>query len=837
MSTDGKKTDTDQVSSNSSEGTSNRSKISRRNILLAGTSLAAASALGSAHAQTPIEGRDVLPIPEAHIKPPLAFDARQAKAPAIKPLRPPEGAPNVIIVLVDDMGFGASSAFGGPCNMPTAERLAADGLKYTRFHTTAVCSASRAAFLAGRNHHTLNMGAITEQATSMPGYTSVRPDSCATLAQMLKLNGYNTAAVGKYHQTPVWETSISGSFDRWPTGEGFEHFYGFIGAESNQWNPTPYAGNWPVEPPDDPDYHFSADITDKAIAFIRDQRAMTPDKPFFLYLSFGATHDPHHAPKEWIDKYRGKFDLGWDRQREQTFARQKQLGVVPQDARLTTRPESIPAWDSLSADDKRVAARLMEAYAGYAEHTDAQVARLIDALRGLGVLDNTLLFYNLGDNGASAEGGLSGAFNWVAQANGVEQKTADILPHLDEIGGPTAYNHYPVGWAHAMDTPYQWTKQIASHWGGTRNGMIVHWPAGFKTKGEVRNQFCHCIDIVPTILQAAKLPHPDFVNGIQQHPIEGTSFAYTFDDPKAAERHTTQYFEMFGNRAIYHDGWMACARHAIPWKTAGAKPPLADDVWELYAPGDWTQADDIAAKNPQKLWELQQLFTIEAAKYNVFPLDDRVAERLNSDLAGRPDLLAGKTSMTLYPGMTHLNENTVPNIKNKSYKVIAEIEVPKEAVTVGAAGRGNSVSGAIVAQGGRFAGWSLYMKDGVPVHCYNWFDMQRTYVRGTQPLPPGKHTLRYEFAYDGGGVGKGGTGTLFVDDRQVDQKRVEKTVPFVFSGDDFMDIGNDTGAPVVEDYGTPKGRFTGKINWVRIDIGSEKHEDAEGKQKALLGRS
>jgi arylsulfatase len=770
-------------------------------------------------------GREVLPIPQTGRKPVTPQDARQAKAPPIHPLRPPAGAPNVIIVLVDDMGFGASTAYGGPCRMPTAERLAAEGLKYTRFHTVAICSATRAALLTGRNHHTVNMGNITETATGFPGYSSVRPDNCAPLAQMLRLNGYNTAAFGKMHQTPVWETSASGPFDRWPTGEGFEHFYGFLGAESNQWNPTPYEGTTPVDAPDDPNYHFSVDITDRAIAFIRNQQSMTPDKPFFLYLSFGATHDPHHVPKEWIDKYKGQFDHGWDKQRELTFARQQALGVIPQDARLTERSKGIPAWDELSADDKRVAARLMECYAGYAEHTDAQVARLIDRLRDLGIFNSTLLFYNLGDNGASAEGGLAGSFNWIKSVNAIPDTTADILPHLDEIGSPKAYNHYPVGWAHAMDTPYQWTKQIASHWGGTRNGMVVHWPDGIKAKGEVRNQFCHCIDIVPTILDAARLPQPVYVNGIQQHPIEGVGFGYTFDDAKAAERHTTQYFEVGGARGMYHEGWTACVSHSIPWILTGKLPAFDEDVWELYAPGDWTQAENIAATNPAKLAELKQLFLIEGAKYNVFPLDDRKAERLNAELAGRPELQTG-TSQTLYPGMTHLNENTVINIKNKSYTISAEFEVPQ-----------GGASGAIIVQGGRFAGWSLYLLAGVPAHCYNWFDKERYYVRGTIALTPGTHTLRYEFAYDGGGVGKGGTGTLFVDDTKAGQVRVEKTVAFIFSGDDFMDIGEDSGAPVVEEYDTPGGRFTGKIHWVRMEIGTDAHEDHEGKQLALAARS
>jgi hypothetical protein len=492
---------------------------------------------------------------------------------------------------------------------------------------------------------------------------------------------------------------------------------------------------------------------------------------------------------------------------------------------LTKRPEEIPAWDSMSADQKRVAARLMEAYAGFADHTDVQVGRIVDALQAIGALDNTLFLYILGDNGASGEGGPEGALNEVAALNGFVQSAAQILPHLDEIGGPMTYPHYPVGWAHAMDTPYQWTKQIASHWGGTRNGMIVRWPAGIKAKGELRDQFCHVIDVVPTILEATKIPAPAFVDGIQQQAIEGTSFAYSFDDAKAADRHTTQYFEMLVNRGIYHEGWTACTRHSTPWLLTAKLPNIEDDVWELYAPDDWTQANNIAAQNPAKLKELQQFFLLEGAKYNVFPLDDRSSERFIASIAGRPDLLAGRTSQTFYPGMTHMNENAVLDIKNRSHAVTAEITVPEA-----------KASGAIIAQGGRFGGWVLFLRSGVPVHCYNYFGFERVYARATQPLTQGKHTVRYEFKYDGGGVGKGGVGTLLVDGQQVGEARVSRTAPFIFSADG-TDIGIDNGSPVTEDYETPFGRFTGEISWVRIDIGKEVFEDAAGEEEALAGRS
>ncbi|SDR64112.1 arylsulfatase [Rhizobiales bacterium GAS113] len=803
--------------------------MNRRKLLLTtakGAFLTAFGAITGARAQTPIDSRSSLPIPQAKPQSIPALDARDARAPTIRPLRAPQGAPNIVIVLLDDMGFGGSSAYGGPCNMPVCERLAKDGLTYTRFHTTALCSPTRQALLTGRNHHSVNMGGITEIATGFPGYTSVRPDSAATIAEILKLNGYNTAAFGKMHQTPVWETSASGPFDRWPVGDGFERFYGFLGGETNQWQPTLFEGTTPVATPDDPNYHFSEDLTTKTIDYMREQKAMTPDKPFFVYLSYGATHAPHHVPREWIEKYRGKFDAGWDKLREQTFPKQKQLGVIPQDCQLTERPKEIPAWDTLSADDKRVASRLMEAFAGFAEHTDMQVGRVVDALQDMGALENTLFLYMLGDNGASAEGGLDGAYNEIAALNGVPEKAADILPHLDEIGGPMAYNHFNVGWAHATNCPYQWTKQVASHWGGTRNGMIVHWPSGIKAKGELRHQWCHVIDIVPTLLEATKLTAPEFVNGIQQQPIEGASIAYSFDDAKAAERHTTQYFEMFANRGIYHQGWSAVTRHSVPWVMVATLPKFADDVWELYAPDDWSQAKNIAAQNPEKLKELQQIFLLEGAKYNVFPLDDRRAERLNSDIAGRPEFLAGRTSQTLFSGMSHMNENTVLNIKNKSHAVTAEITV-----------RDNKASGAVIVQGGRFGGWCLYLKGGVPAHCYNYLGFEHIYARGAQALAPGKHTIRYEFTYDGGGVGKGGMGALLVDGQKVGEARLERTVPFLFSGDDFADIGKDYGAPVTEDYETPHGGFTGGISWVRIDIGKDVFSDPAGLEEALAGRS
>jgi arylsulfatase len=581
---------------------------------------------------------------------------------------------------------------------------------------------------------------------------------------------------------------VSGPFDRWPTGDGFEKFYGFLGGDTNQYAPPIVDGVTPLDPPKSAEegYHLSEDITDQAIAWVRAQQAMTPDKPFFIYHSFGATHAPHHVPKDWIDKYKGKFDHGWDKQREITFAAQKKLSVIPQTAELTRRPDEIPAWDSFTDDDRKVAARLMETYAAFASHTDHQVGRLIDALAEIGVLENTLVFYILGDNGASAEAGPYGTFNEMALQNQIQLKTDQILPHLDDIGSPRAFNHYNAGWAHAMDTPYQWTKAIASHWGGTRTGMIVHWPGGIKAKGDKRDQFIHVIDYAPTILEVAGIPAPEFVDGIQQKPMEGISFAYTFGDAKAPERHTTQYFEIACNRGIYHQGWTALTRHTWGWSDPREKEvPFAEDRWELYAPEDWTQAHDLAAEQPAKLRELQDLFLIEASKFNVFPLDDRKYERLNPVIAGRPDLMQGRTSIRLYPGQWRMNENTLPNVKNTSFNVIAELSVPKDGVP----------SGAIFAQGGSFGGWCLYCKDGVPGYCHNWVALERYYVRGREPLKPGKHRVRFEFKYDGGGPGKGGTGTLYVDDAKVGEDRIEHTVPFLFSYDDFADVARTQASP------------------------------------------
>jgi arylsulfatase len=758
--------------------------------------------------------REVLPIPDRPYDGPVYEDAKDpdAKFPPIEPLRPPAGAPNVLIVLIDDAGFGCSSAFGGPCHTPTAERLAGDGLKFNRFHTTALCSPTRAALLSGRNHHTVGMGGITEIATSAPGYNSIRPNTCAPLAETLKLNGYATAQFGKCHEVPVWETSPLGPFDSWPSGGGgFEYFYGFIGGETNQYYPAIYEGTTPVEPDKTPEegYHFTEDMTDRTIKWIRQQKALLADKPFFVYFAPGATHAPHHVPEEWSAKYKGKFDQGWDALREETFARQKELGVIPPEAELTARPEEIPAWDEIPDDLKPVLSRQMEVYAGFLEHTDHHVGRLVDALEDLGILENTLVYYIIGDNGASAEGDVHGSFNELINLNGAAalQTTEFMASRIADFGTPAAYNHYAVGWAHAMDTPYQWTKQVASHWGGTRNGTIVHWPGGIQARGEVRTQFHHVIDVAPTVLQAAGLPEPTTVHGVAQKPYEGVSMRYAFDDAGAAERHETQYFEMFCNRGIYDKGWTAVTRHSIPWVIAEL-PPFADDTWELYdTNNDWSQAHDLAVEQPEKLEELKALFMEEARKYNVLPLDDRRVERFDPDLAGRPTLITGN-SQQLFAGMGRLGENVVLNIKNKSHSVTAELKVPD----------GTAAEGVIVAQGGAYAGWSLYVKNGRPKYCYNLFGLRNFYVEGEQEIPAGTHQVRMEFAYDGGGLGKGGTVSLYVDGEKAGEGRVEGTVPMAFSADETFDVGSDFASPVSEDYTSEGSRFNATIEWVQIDL-------------------
>lgn len=760
--------------------------------------------------------REHLPIPDPKHVGLTTYDAKDpnTKYPQIKQLRPPQGAPNVLIVLIDDVGFGASSAFGGPCRTPVAERLAAGGLKLNRFHTTALCSPTRQALLTGRNHHSVGMGAITEMATSAPGNNSIRPKEKAPLAETLKLNGYSTAQFGKCHEVPGWEATPMGPFHQWPTGSGFEYFYGFVGGEANQYYPGLYEGTTAVEPPKTPEqgYTLTEDLADRAITWVGQQKALMPDKPFFMYFAPGATHAPHHVPKVWSDKYRGKFDDGWDALREKTLNRQKELGVVSDGAELTKRHDEIPAWDDMPDELKPVLARQMEIYAGFLEQTDHEVGRLVGAIDDVGVLDDTLIYYIIGDNGASAEGTINGCFNEMTTLNGLPgiETTEFLLSKTDDFGTPDAYSHYAVGWAHALCAPYQWTKQVASHWGGTRNGTVVHWPNGLTEQGGMRNQFRHVIDVAPTILEAAGLPAPHSVNGIAQAPLEGVSMMSTLRDAAAPETHEVQYFEMTGNRGIYFQGWTAVTKHRTPWK-ADAPPPFDDDVWELYAPGDWTQAHNLATQNPAKLAELQRLWLIEATKYNVVPLDDRGFERINPDIAGRPQLVRGNSQL-LFDGM-RVSEWCVLTIKNKSHSVTAEVEVP----TGGA-------SGVLITQGGSAGGWTLYAHEGRLKYCYNFLGIDHYMVAATKPIPTGKHQVRMEFGYDGGGLGRGGDVTLFYDGKAVGQGRVERTQPMAFSADEACDVGCDTGSPASPDYGPTGNAFSGTIAWVQIDLGAGSHD-------------
>ena len=772
--------------------------------------IACASLLGgvcSALGQTATD-RTVLPIHEPKVARSAIVDVRKATAPPRFQVKAPDGAPNVLIVLVDDMGFGQSSAFGGPLNMRTLDGLANSGLRYNQFHTTALCSPSRAALLTGRNHHTNNMGSITETSTAFPGNTGQRPDSVAPLAKMLRYNGYNTAHFGKNHETSAWETSVAGPTDRWPTRNGFDKFYGFMGGETNQWAPAIYDGMIKIEVPKTPSYHFMTDMTNQSIKWMQSVKALTPEKPFFMYFAPGATHAPHHAPKEWIAKYKGKFDQGWDVLREETLARQIKLGVVPAGTKLAPKPEAIKDWATLSADEKKLFARQMEVFAGFAEYMDTEIGRLVKAISDMGQLDNTLIFYVVGDNGASAEGGMSGMFNEMTYFNGITETVQDIMKHYGELGGPNTYSHYAAGWAVAGNTPFTWTKQVASSYGGTRNGMVVYWPKTIRAKGEVRSQWHHLIDIAPTILQAAGLPEPKVVDGVPQSPIEGVSMVYSFNDAKAKDTRLTQYFEIFGNRAIYNEGWLAGTVHRAAWETK-PRATLENDVWELYDTSkDFSLTNDLARQNPAKLAEMQALFLKEAEKYRVLPIDDRSLERTNAALVGRPDLMAGRTSLTVYEGMAGMSENVFISTKNVSHSITAEVEIPK-----------GGAKGVILAQAGRFGGWSLYLKDGKPSYTYNFLGLQRFTVAAKQPVAAGKVTIRFEFAYDGGGLGKGGKGTLFVNGKKVAEGRIDRTQAMIFSADEGADVGEDGETPVVETYGiTAPYKFTGKIAKVTVDI-------------------
>ncbi|WP_305093797.1 arylsulfatase [Prescottella sp. R16] len=775
--------------------------------------------------------RHSIPIVPNDPQPPASVDYRDQKEPFTRPqpVRPPAGAPNVLLVMLDDVGFGAASAFGGPCRTPTAERLASDGVKYTRFHTTALCSPTRAATLTGRNHHSVGFGVIAEQATAAPGYNGTRPASAATVARVLQGNGYATGAFGKMHQTPTWEISEAGPFDRWPTREGFDRFYGFLGAESDQFSPVLYRDFTVVDLPRTPEegYHMSEDLVDNAIEWIDSVSTMDPDKPWFCYLPFGACHAPLQVPDSYLDTYRGEFDEGWDRLREITLEKQKQLGVVPPETELAPWAPGLPHWDELDDDQKLVSARLMELYAAFLEHTDDQVGRLVDHLQASGALDNTLVLYMLGDNGASAEGGMEGSFNYLAGLNGYKQTTAEVLEKLDLLGTPESYPHYPASWAMALDTPYQWTKQAASHYGGTRNGLIAHWPKGISDTGVVRNQWHHCVDITPTILEAVGVPAPDTVDGVPQKPMEGVSMNYTFADADAADRHTTQYFEIYGNRGIYDHGWTAVTLHRAPWlmATYGLQLPTFDeDRWELYdTTVDWSQARDVAAEFPEKLEELKQKFLVEAAKFQVLPLDDRTVTRNAAPEDRPPHPLRGRTSITLYPHMNGLPEKAAPPLFNRSYTLTASLETG-----------GKPCEGVLASLGGSFGGLALYVVDSTPVFCYHFSGGGLTYIRSDVELTDATREVSVEFVYDGGGLGKGGTAILSVDGVEVARGRIEETTRAMFSMNEQLDIGLNRGSPVCSDI-TGRFDFTGRLHHVRVDLpGEGRPETAAERQRIAL---
>jgi arylsulfatase A-like enzyme len=723
-----------------------------------------------------------------------------------EPVQAPKGAPNIVLIMTDDTGFGHASTFGGPIPTPTLERLAQNGLRYNRFHTTALCSPTRAALLSGRNHHSMNTGMVEEFATGFPGYNSLLPPNAALIPEVLKGHGYSTAAFGKWHNTASWESGPTGPFDRWPTSLGFQYFYGFLGGDTNQWSPELVENTKRIEPPYDPSYHFMNDMTNRAIDWVRTQKTTQPDKPFFVYFAPGATHAPHHAPKAWIDRFKGQFDQGWDKVREETFARQKQLGVIPPDTVLTPRHKSIPAWDSLSADDQRLYARMQEVFAGYLAYTDSEIGRLIDTIEQLGELDNTLVFYIVGDNGASPEGGVTGTDNEAKRFNGILDTAVSSRKLYDQLGGPLAYNNYPVGWAHAGCTPFKWTKQIASHFGGTRDPLVISWPKGIKDRGGLRAQFHHVVDIAPTIYEVVGIRPPAAVNGITQKPIEGVSLAYTFDHPQAKERHLTQYFEMLGSRALYHDGWVAAAFHGrIPWAAfpLGSGLDVDDEPWELYnIEADFSEANDLAKADPKKLRELQALFWIEAARHQVLPIDDRTAGRLLTN--PQPQVAPGRTKATFFPGI-NLPEVIAPNTKNRSSSITAFVNLEKP-----------GAQGVLVAEGGRFGGYALYIKNGKLVYHFNFLNAARYTITSSTDVPLGKSQLRYEFTFHNDANGSG-VGKLFINDQQVGEGKIGRTPRGILNIDEPFNVGMDMATPVSEDYQSPF-RFTGGLEKVTIEL-------------------
>ncbi|MEK2690112.1 arylsulfatase [Bdellovibrio sp. GT3] len=738
------------------------------------------------------------------------FDSDPAEFP--QPVAAPAGAPNIVLILLDDTGFGQFSTFGGGVPSPTVDKLAAEGLRYNTFHTTALCSPTRAALITGRNHHSATFAGITEAATGYDGYTCILPKSCGTVGEVLRQNGYMTAWIGKNHNTPTWETSAVGPFDRWANGLGFDYFYGFNGGDMDHWNPVLYEDHKLVPRSPDPDYHLTSDLAEKAITWVHKAKSIAPDRPYFLYVAPGATHAPHHTPKDWIEKFKGKFDMGWDKYREQTLDRQKKLGVVPADTKLTERSRGLPAWDSLNADQQRLYSRMMEVFAAYGAHCDHEMGKIIDAVKQLPDADNTMIIYILGDNGSSAEGGLEGSLNENVFFNGLSEKWEDNLKAIDELGGPKHFNHFPSSWAHAMNTPFQWTKQVASHFGGTRNPMVISWPEKIKDKGGLRNQFLHVIDIAPTIYEACGITPPALLNGIQQKPIEGISFAFTFEDAKAESKRKTQYFELAVNRGLYHNGWMASSPSFVPWEANRNEKDFNPDKakWELYnITEDFSQANDLSQKHPEKLRELQDLWWVEAAKYQVLPLDWRGTVRLSDELMGRPSLTQGRTKIEYFEGMVGLPDSSAPSILNKSWVISAAVDLPDE-----------NANGMIITHGGNGGGYGLYLRNGKPSFVYNFLSLERPTFTSKKSLPKGKSVLTVEFTYDGGGLGKGGKLKMSCNGESLVEGRLEKTIPLKMSIIEGLDVGMDSGSPIDFTYELPF-KFTGKIEKVTIELKPE----------------
>ncbi|WP_375143960.1 arylsulfatase [Bradyrhizobium sp. Ash2021] len=789
---------------------------------------------GSPGATTTIDGK-YLPPPPPKFGGNINLQASQSKPYWPARVVPPKGAPNVLLIMTDDQGYGVSGTFGGVIPTPAMDRIAQMGLRYTQFHSTALCSPTRAALITGRNHHSVGFGIISEQATGYPGYDSIIGPENATIGTILKQNGYATSWFGKNHNTPSYQYGVTGPFDQWPIGMGFDYFYGFMGGETDQWTPYLYQNTTQVFPwIGKPGYNLTTDMADEAITHMRQLNAAAPDQPFFVYYVPGGTHSPHQPTKEWIDKFKGKFDMGWNALREQIVANQKRLGVIPANTQLTPWPDDLQKWDTLTADEKKLFARQAEVFAAYVAYTDHEIGRVIQEVQDEGKLDDTLIIYISGDNGTSPEGTTVGTPNQYTAFNGIlDLPIAEQLKAYDAWGSAATYPHMAVAWAWAFDTPFKWTKQVASHFGGTRQGMAICWPNRIKDAGGIRTQFHHMIDIVPTILEATGIPAPLMVNGIAQKPIEGVSMSYSFDKSSAnvPSARTTQYFEMFANRAIYHDGWIAATTPpAPPWLLGTAKLP--EDVvngykWELYnIAEDYSESNDLAAKMPDKLRELQELFMVEATKYNVFPLDNSVLQRV---ITPRPSATAGRNTFTYSGELSGIPESDAPSILNRSYTITAEVNIPGTGATVGRAGSQDSNEGMIVTQGGRFGGYGLYLLKGKPVFVYNFVGLEHFRWDGQDALTPGKHTIVFDFKYDGPGFGKGGTGVLKVDGKEVATSKIPHTTPFIFAIEETFDVGVDTRTGVEDkDYQVPF-RFTGKLDKLTLKLApvqltSEEHQ-------------